>query len=111
MRLKQRDLKEIYLEPRIKIEQECIESDEEERYSYGSPVLLMCNLKSVKNSISNESIGDKNIGSVEFLYQGEVVIKKGDRMIRNITEHEKRIYVVDDIIHHSSHVWGLLREE
>lgn len=110
MRLRQRDLKEVYLEPRIKIEQENVESDEEESYSYSSSVLLMCNIKYIKNSYQSDATGEKNIGSIELLYQGEVSIKKQDRMFININEQEKVFYIVDDIIPYSNHVKVILKE-
>lgn len=109
MRLRVKDLKEIFLAPRLKVESECIESDEESSYTYGSPISLLANVRVLKNRIVNEVTGEKEEGSVEILYQGSQLIRKGDRVFININEHERVTYVVDDVIRHSSHLWAMLK--
>ncbi|MGL4656770.1 MAG: hypothetical protein ACRCWM_12950 [Sarcina sp.] len=109
MRLRVRDLKEIFLEPRLKGESKCIESDEESVYSYGSSVSLLVNIKVLKNSVINKSTGEIDEGSVEIMYQGEYHIKKGDRVFIKVSEQEKTVYKVDDVIRYTSHLWAMLK--
>lgn len=109
MRLRVRELKEIFLEPKFKVESEYIESDEESVYSYGSSVSLLVNIKVLKNSVINKSTGEIDEGSVEVMYQGEHHINRGDRVFINFSEHEKVVYKVDDVVRYTSHLWAMLK--
>lgn len=109
MRLRVRELKEIFLEPRLEGKSQCVESDEESVYSYGSSVSLLVNIKVLKNSVINKSTGEIDEGSVEIMYQGEHPIRKGDRVFIKVSEQEKIFYKVDDVIRYTSHLWAMLK--